>query len=96
MPPKVVGELRVPLQEGTQRLAVDLEDLQGFSVDDAADVLGCPAGTVKSRCFRGRARLAELLADYAPRPRVPGDDAPGNRPSARDVEAEQARPGRDS
>jgi RNA polymerase sigma-70 factor (ECF subfamily) len=25
-------------------------------------MLGCPAGTVKSRCFRGRAKLAKRLA----------------------------------
>jgi RNA polymerase sigma-70 factor (ECF subfamily) len=49
-----------------QRAAVVLVDLQGFAVDEAAVVLGCPPGTVKSRCFRGRARLARLLTDYAP------------------------------
>jgi RNA polymerase sigma-70 factor (ECF subfamily) len=47
-----------------QRAAVVLVDLQGFAVDEAAAVLGCPPGTVKSRCFRGRARLARLLSDY--------------------------------
>lgn len=52
-----------------QRAAVVLVDLQGFGVDEAAQVLGCPAGTVKSRCFRGRARLAALLGDYDPTPR---------------------------
>lgn len=50
-----------------QRAAVTLVDLDGFSVDEAASILGCPPGTVKSRCFRARARLAPLLADYAPR-----------------------------
>lgn len=51
-----------------QRAAVVLVDLEGFSVDDAAAILDCPPGTVKSRCFRGRRRLAGLLADYGPRP----------------------------
>jgi len=37
-------------------------DLEGWSVEDAARVLECPVGTVKSRCFRGRAKLAERLA----------------------------------
>ena len=44
-----------------QRLAIVLVDLEGFSIDDAAAVLGVPGGTVKSRCFRGRARLAVTL-----------------------------------
>lgn len=45
-----------------QRAAIVLVDLEGFSVAEAADILGCAAGTVKSRCSRGRSRLAELLA----------------------------------
>ena len=44
-----------------QRLALVLVELQGLSVQEAAEVLGVPEGTVKSRCFRGRARLALLL-----------------------------------
>ena len=44
-----------------QRLALVLVDLQGMSVQEAALVLDVPEGTVKSRCFRGRARLAVLL-----------------------------------
>ncbi|MEK9662988.1 MAG: RNA polymerase sigma factor SigM [Candidatus Nanopelagicales bacterium] len=45
-----------------QRAAIVLVDLEGWSVEDAASVLECPVGTVKSRCFRGRAKLAERLA----------------------------------
>lgn len=45
-----------------QRAAIVLVDLEGYSVAEAADILGCAAGTVKSRCSRGRSRLAELLA----------------------------------
>jgi RNA polymerase sigma-70 factor (ECF subfamily) len=44
-----------------QRLALVLVELQGLSVEEAALVLGVPGGTVKSRCFRGRARLAVTL-----------------------------------
>lgn len=44
-----------------QRLAVVLVDVQGFAVAEAAQVLDVPAGTVKSRCARGRTRLARLL-----------------------------------
>ena len=45
-----------------QRAAVMLVDVEGWSVEEAAEQLGCPAGTVKSRCFRGRAKLAKRLA----------------------------------
>ena len=44
-----------------QRTALVLVDLQGLPVDEAARVLGVPVGTVKSRCSRGRARLAVAL-----------------------------------
>lgn len=44
-----------------QRAAIVLVDVQGYSVEDAAQILQCPPGTVKSRCFRGRARLAAAL-----------------------------------
>ena len=33
---------------------------------DVAQMLDCAVGTVKSRCSRGRARLAELLGVLAP------------------------------
>jgi RNA polymerase sigma-70 factor (ECF subfamily) len=35
--------------------------MEGYGVAEAAVVLGCAEGTVKSRCSRGRARLAEML-----------------------------------
>jgi RNA polymerase sigma-70 factor (ECF subfamily) len=49
---------RLPLE---QRTALVLVDMMGYSVDEAAGVLDVPTGTVKSRCARGRARLAPLL-----------------------------------
>jgi RNA polymerase sigma-70 factor (ECF subfamily) len=54
-----------------QRAALVLVDMEGYSVDDAAAILGCAPGTVKSRCSRGRARLVPLLSQYR---RVPPDD----------------------
>ena len=48
------------LPEG-QRLALVLVDMHGLGVAEAAQVLGVAEGTVKSRCARGRAALAELL-----------------------------------
>ena len=44
-----------------QRAAITLVDIHGYSVADTAGVLGIAEGTVKSRCARGRARLAVLL-----------------------------------
>jgi RNA polymerase sigma-70 factor (ECF subfamily) len=46
-----------------QKAALVLVDMEGWPVVEAAEVLQVPAGTVKSRCARGRARLAGLLPD---------------------------------
>ena len=43
------------------RAAVVACDIVGMSMDDAADALGVPPGTVKSRLSRARERLAEHL-----------------------------------
>lgn len=51
------------LPEG-QRLALVLVDMEGLSVAEAALVLDIAEGTVKSRCSRGRATLAPLLAHW--------------------------------
>ncbi len=45
-----------------QKAALVLVDMEGYSVDEAAAILSCPSGTIKSRCSRGRGRLAPLLA----------------------------------
>ncbi len=45
-----------------QRAALVLVDMQGYPVAETARILDVPVGTVKSRCARGRARLAPLLA----------------------------------
>ena len=50
--------VRIPVE---QRVAVVLVDVQGCPVAEVAEILQVPAGTVKSRCARGRARLALLL-----------------------------------
>jgi len=48
------------LPEG-QRMALVLIDMQGLSVAEAAEILEVAEGTIKSRCARGRAAMAELL-----------------------------------
>ncbi len=60
-----------------QRAALVLVDMEGFSVAEAAGMLDCAEGTVKSRCSRGRARLADLLHLLAPG-RDPDHAEPGN------------------
>ncbi|MGA5462530.1 RNA polymerase sigma factor SigM [Mycobacterium sp. NPDC050041] len=44
-----------------QRAAIVAVDMQGYSVAETARMLGVPEGTVKSRCSRARAKLAEAL-----------------------------------
>ncbi len=73
-----------------QRAALVLVDMEGYSVAEAAQMLDCAEGTVKSRCSRGRARLALSLAGL----RVPdqGGERHGNRPSGASVpSSEQGR-----
>lgn len=45
-----------------QRTVLVLVDVEGYPVDEVAEMLGIPSGTVKSRCARGRAKLVPLLA----------------------------------
>ena len=49
-----------------QRIALILVDVQGYPVAEVAAMLGVAEGTVKSRCSRGRARLAMLLGHLRP------------------------------
>jgi RNA polymerase sigma-70 factor, ECF subfamily len=58
-----------------QRAALVLVDVQGYPVAEAAAILGVAEGTVKSRCARGRARMAVLLGHLRT-----GSD--GNHPGA--------------
>ena len=65
-----------------QRAALVLVDMEGYPVHEVAQMLGCAEGTVKSRCFRGRARLAQLLGDLDPTATEP---SAGNQPDGRSV-----------
>jgi RNA polymerase sigma-70 factor (ECF subfamily) len=64
-----------------QRAALVLVDMEGHPVTEVAAMLGCATGTVKSRCSRGRARLARLLGVLDPAG-DPDHVVPGN-PAAR-------------
>jgi RNA polymerase sigma-70 factor, ECF subfamily len=75
-----------------QRAALVLVDMEGYPVEEAAQILDCPIGTVKSRCSRGRARLLPLLLEH--RPSVAGGTgnphaAPRVGPTQASVEAEE-------
>ena len=56
----VIAEALAELPE-EQREAVLLVDVEGCTIEEAAARIGCPPGTVKSRCSRGRAKLALRL-----------------------------------
>ena len=46
------------------RTPIVLVDMGDFSYQEAAEILGCPIGTVRSRLSRGRRLLQNLLSDY--------------------------------
>lgn len=56
------------------RAATVLVDLEGMSLEEAADTLQIPIGTIKSRVFRARRQLAEELGNLAPPPKHPRED----------------------
>ena len=43
------------------RMPLVLKDIEGFSYQEISETLKCEMGTVKSRIFRGRERLKEIL-----------------------------------
>ncbi len=47
------------------RLAVLLCDVEEFSYEEIAQIMGCPIGTVMSRLHRGRKLLQKTLLDHA-------------------------------
>ncbi|MEV1286766.1 RNA polymerase sigma factor SigM [Micromonospora sp. NPDC049679] len=63
-----------------QRAALILVDVQGYPVAEAARILRVAEGTVKSRCARGRAKLALLLGYLRPRAAEPTSS--GESPAA--------------
>ncbi len=89
-PPRVTAlDVEAALAHPARRAAraLVLVDMYGWSVEDAAEVLDCPTGTVKSRCARGRARLLPLLregnrgrrAQHVTPPDYPPPDRPEHR-----------------
>jgi RNA polymerase sigma-70 factor (ECF subfamily) len=58
-----------------QRLTLELAYGQGHSCEEIAEIMGCPANTVKTRMFHARAKMRTLL------PQLAGTAAPGDFPS---------------
>lgn len=65
------GDLLAAL-EPDRRAAFVLTQMLGCSYAEAADICGCPVGTIRSRVARAREDLAALLAD----PDAPASTAP--------------------
>lgn len=72
-----------------QRAALVLVDMEGYPVAEAALMLECAVGTVKSRCSRGRARLAVLLAGLLDSVDGAEHQPPRNRPVNPPVQSTQ-------
>jgi len=53
------------------RVAIYLADIEGYPYREIAEMMGTPIGTVMSRLHRGRGRLREKLAGYAPKQGLP-------------------------
>jgi RNA polymerase sigma-70 factor (ECF subfamily) len=64
------GQLDGPVQRALDALPPDfkatviLVDLEGFSYQEAAQLLRCPVGTVRSRLHRARLALRQWLREY--------------------------------
>lgn len=67
-PQMAQAETRLDLHAQFQRISRDhqaallLVDMMGFPVAEAADLLGVPENTLKTRAYRARAALADMLA----------------------------------
>ena len=52
------------------RAVIVLRDIEGFTYQEIATVLDCPAGTVMSRLGRARGKLRKLLSTWQTKSRV--------------------------
>jgi len=61
------GEIKEKVTEAIQRLpadlrqAITLRELEGLSYEEIAEAMSCPIGTVRSRIFRARSAIDEVL-----------------------------------
>lgn len=47
------------------RMVILMVDVEGMQYDEAAEALGVPIGTIRSRLSRARMQLEDLLSEYA-------------------------------
>ena len=88
--PIVEGEIRQALDAlpAEFRLAVVLCDVEEFSYEEIAQIMGCPIGTVMSRLHRGRKLLQRALYNHAlALGIVKGEEHPGEGRHAGDAQA---------
>jgi RNA polymerase sigma-70 factor (ECF subfamily) len=72
------GLLMLPLE---QRAALELVYHAGYSCEEVGEIMGCPAGTVKTRMFHARRKLRHALpASAGLAPRVGGRRPPQRLP----------------
>jgi len=68
-----VLEAHTDLERALRRLPEEfrtvllLAEIEGMPLEEVAQVMSCPVGTVKSRIFRAKERLRALLRDYGAR-----------------------------
>jgi RNA polymerase sigma-70 factor (ECF subfamily) len=82
--PIVEGEVQRALDAlpAEFKLAVILCDVEEFSYEEIAEIMGCPIGTVMSRLHRGRKLLQKSLYSHAVAMGiVKGEDSVGSAPS---------------
>jgi RNA polymerase sigma-70 factor, ECF subfamily len=46
---------------GKQEIVVRLHDMEGHTIQEIAEIIGCPAGTIKSRLFYGRQEFKSIF-----------------------------------
>ncbi|MBF0284725.1 MAG: sigma-70 family RNA polymerase sigma factor [Magnetococcales bacterium] len=63
---ELMENLRLSIAKLTpaMREAIMLRELQGMSYEEIAERMACPIGTVRSRIFRGRQEIADIMKNY--------------------------------
>jgi RNA polymerase sigma-70 factor (ECF subfamily) len=97
--PMIEGEIRKALDALPDefKLAVVLCDVEEFSYQEIADIMGCPIGTVMSRLHRGRKILQRTLYNHALAMGIvkgesnPGDEQPSHPKAPADLAAYRAK-----
>jgi|TARA_B110000914_G_scaffold225447_1_gene246185 RNA polymerase sigma-70 factor (ECF subfamily) len=60
---KIISKALTTLPEET-RTALSLREFEGFNYEEISKIMNCPVGTVRSRIFRGREALEEIIKPF--------------------------------